>query len=68
MEYLAKTKDGKDAFFLSKDTQMEKFMSMGFNIYASESDDTEDILIATPEEGFLVDRPTFPVAESNSAS
>ena len=68
MEYLAKTKDGKDAFFLSRDTQMEKFLNLGFNIYANESDNSEDILIATPEDGFLVDRPTFPVAESNSIS
>ena len=68
MEYLAKTKDGKDAFFLSRDTQMEKFLNLGFNIYASESDDKEDVLIATPEDGFLTERPTFPTPESNSIS
>lgn len=65
MEYLAKSKDRKDAFFLTKDEQMEKFLELGFDIFESESDETEDVLIATPEKGFLTDRPIFPIPESS---
>lgn len=64
--YMAKTKDGKSAIYLSQDSQMEKYLGLGCNIFYREKEDAQEELIATPEDGFLVDRPTFPTQESSS--
>lgn len=58
MRYLAKWKGG--CVFLSRDEQMEEFLTKGASIYSVDND--VETLIATPEDGFLVERPTFPVA------
>ena len=58
MEYLAKWSDGQ--VFLTRDDQMEQFLEKGACIYSYENG--VETLIATPENGFLVERPTFPVA------
>lgn len=56
MAYLAKW--GGGSIFLSKDEQMEQYLEKGAEIYREEND--TETLIATPEKGFLVERPTFP--------
>ena len=58
--YLAKWSDGST--YLSEDTQMELYLKRGASIYREENG--EETLIATPSQGFLVDRPTFPVSET----
>lgn len=61
--YLAKWDGG--CTYLSRDEQMEPYLSKGASIYRE--DDGAETLIATPEQGFLVDRPTFPISESSTA-
>lgn len=41
--------------YLSKDEQMEEFLSKGFTLYLEENGKYE--VLATPEEGFLKERP-----------
>ena len=64
MEYLAKWNGG--CVFLSRDTQMDEFLSKGASIYSVEND--AETLIATPEDGFLAERPVFPVPEEATFS
>lgn len=59
--YLAKWDGG--SVYLSRDTQMEQYLNMGASIYREENG--TETLIATPERGFIEDRPTFPIAESS---
>lgn len=59
MEYLAKSKDGKSAIFLSVDVQMDMYLERNCNIYQRDDNGVEK-LIATPEDGFLIERPVFP--------
>ena len=47
-----------DAIFLTKDTQLDTALKNGCNIVRIEDDDGQTI-IATPENGFLEDRPTL---------
>lgn len=61
MAYLAKW--GDTSIYLSRDEQMEQYLEKGASIYREEGE--VETLIATPEQGFLVDRPTFPTAESS---
>ena len=58
MLYLAEWEGGN--IFLSKDSDMDDYLAKGACIYAKEdllSD--EKTLIATPEDGFVVERPTI---------
>lgn len=58
MRYIAEWGGGN--IFIAKDSDMDEFLAKGARIYAKEeilSD--EKILIATPEDGFLVARPTI---------
>lgn len=59
MEYLAKSKDGKSAIFLTIDTQMDMYLEKNCDIYQYD-DNGKEKLIATPEDGFLIERPVFP--------
>lgn len=60
MEYIAVYEDAKTSVSLTRDSQMDEHLTRGANIYAV--DDTEEAtLIATPKDGFLVERPVFPV-------
>jgi len=61
ISYIAKWEDG--SVYLARDEQMEQYLDKGASIYRAE--DEVETLIATPEQGFLVDRPTFPTAESS---
>ena len=60
MTYIAVYEASKTAAYLSRDSQMEEYLQRGANIYRENGVNRE--LIATPEVGFLVERPTFPVA------
>lgn len=61
-DYAAKAPDGTTGTFLSVDTQMDHYLKYGWSIFQIE--DGEETLIATPETGFLVERPVFPIRES----
>lgn len=50
-------KDGS-AIFLTKDTQLDMALEKGCNIVRVEDDDTQTV-IATPEQGFLEERPSL---------
>ena len=68
MDYLAVfEKDGaKSSIYLTRDSQIEEFLAQGAEIYRGEDgEDIDDMeLIATPEDGLLIERPVFPVVES----
>ena len=64
MEYAAVYEKENSSAWLTKDSQMEEHLSRGAKIY--QSDNGEMTLIATPEDGFLVERPTFPIPETIS--
>lgn len=49
--------------FLTSGGQMDKYLELGCSIYEVD-EEGEQTLIATPEDGFLVDRPVFPVKET----
>lgn len=66
MVFLAKTKDGKGAVYLSRDEQMEKYLALNCNIYGEDENTEKLTLIATPEDGFLVERPVFPATHTMS--
>lgn len=61
-EYIAKSRKDPLAIYLSSDAQMDKYLAVDWDIF--EKDDGEEKLIATPEEGFLTARPSFPVKET----
>lgn len=50
-------KDGS-AIFLTKDVQLDMALEKGCNIVRVEDDDTQTV-IATPEQGFLKERPSL---------
>lgn len=60
MEYMAVYENAKTSVSLTRDSQMEEHLSRGANIYAVEGG--EAMLVATPNDGFLTERPVFPVA------
>lgn len=60
ISYIAKWDDG--SVYLARDEQMEMYLEKGASIYREENG--TETLIATPSEGFLVDRPTFPETKS----
>lgn len=59
MEYIAVYENANVSVSLTKDTQMEEHLQRGAKIYAAEGE--ESTLIATPDDGFLIERPVFPV-------
>lgn len=65
MQYLAE-KDGCGTF-LTKDSQLDSFLLKGCNIVRIDEEGKETI-VATPEEGFLEERPTleFPQTMTNT--
>lgn len=61
MIYLAKYRN--TMVYLSSSNQMQSYMRAGFEIYEEAPDGTRS-LIATPEDGFLIDPPpVFPTSE-----
>ncbi len=60
-KYFAISKEDKQGTYLSVDKQMDKYLALGWDIY--EEDAGVETLIATPEKGFLIERPVFPVTE-----
>ena len=69
MEYYAKiqTPRGKTAIqFFTEGRLMDHYLSKGMRIYACEEGkepSEKDLLIATPEDGYLVERPELPESE-----
>lgn len=61
--YLANYRNGE--IYLRRDTQMDDFLKNGASIYYEDDQTGERTLVATPEDGFLVERPVFPVVESS---
>lgn len=61
-EYFAKSRSEPLGIFLTKDQQMEKYLQEGWDIYETENGNEK--LIATPEKGFLTERPSFPSSET----
>jgi len=59
MEYLAVYEKEKSSVSLTRDEQMDGHLARGANIYCL--DGGEMTLIATAKDGFLVERPVFPV-------
>ena len=62
MEYIAVYENANVSVSLTKDTQMDEHLLRGAIIYAVEGD--ENTLIATPKDGFMTERPVFPVART----
>ena len=58
--YLAKWEN--NGIYLSRDEQMDYYLNKGASIYKEE--DGVETLIATPENGYLIERPTFPEKQS----
>jgi hypothetical protein len=50
-----------EKIYLSKDIQMDKYLSKGYSIY--EENAISDILVATPSDGYLISKPVFPKEE-----
>ena len=71
MEYYAIHEDRKGhdtIYYLISSEEMDHYLGKGLKIYACQEgkDPGEgDQLIATPEDGYLVERPVFPVTESS---
>ncbi len=51
-------KKGNSGIFLSKSEQMDKMLANGADIYRKNDDGSEE-LIATPDEGYLGERPVI---------
>lgn len=51
-----------EKIYLSEDTQMDRYLADGYSIY-EENIDGEDILVATPDKGYLIPKPVFPIEE-----
>lgn len=61
-EYIAKMQDGKYGIYVNSIKQMEKHLKAGENIY--EIENGKHILIATPKDGFLGERPALSVVKN----
>lgn len=64
MGYMAVYEEARTSTSLTKDSQMDEHLSKGANIYKVEGE--EATLIATPQDGFLVERPVFPIKQTAS--
>lgn len=51
-------KKGNTGIYLAESSQMDKMLAKGFDIYAKGDDGTK-ILIATPDDGYLGERPVI---------
>lgn len=50
-------KKGNTGIYLAESSQMDKMLAKGFDIYAN--DDGDEVLIATPDDGYLGERPVI---------
>ena len=60
MMYFAANEE--ERIYLSESSQMDKYLELGYSIF-KETDNGGTTLIATPEKGYLVPKPEFPVEE-----
>lgn len=58
-DYLAVDRNRKEGIYLATDSQMDRYLEAGWDIY-QEDESRRRTLIATPEDGFLIERPVFP--------
>jgi len=67
-QYMAKLGSGKGSVgvYLSNSNMFDKYLGYGADIY--EIEDGKETLIATPKDGFLVERPVFPIPQSSTRS
>lgn len=66
MGYYAK-RDDEVAIYLSKTVQLDLYLESGCSIY-EDAENGNDILIATPDDGYLVDKPTIEVTQTINIS
>lgn len=57
-KYAALSPDKKNGTYLLSSDQMDKYLEMGWSIY--EEENKIQTLIASPEDGFLIERPDYP--------
>lgn len=58
--YLALSPDKESGIYLTRSSQMDYYLRFNYNIYEIDEDE-EMTLIATPEEGYLIEKPVFPI-------
>lgn len=58
-------KDGS-GYVLKSDSELQQALDAGFSIY--EETDTEEKLLASPEDGWIEDKPVFGPTASRSAA
>lgn len=63
-EYIAIYENTKSSVSLTRDTQMDKHLSRGAKIYCLDGEEME--LVASPEKGYIGERPVFPVRQTMS--
>lgn len=64
-DYLALYKDSEIVFVLTSTKQMDKFLSDGYTIVSRDYDGSNEVVIATPEDGYLVEKPTLPYSAND---
>ncbi len=67
MSYIAvyEGEDGNSGVYLTKDSQMDEHLERGAKIMFENGDNSME-LIATPEDGFLTERPVFPESKRST--
>ena len=56
--YYMLSPDQTESIFLSTTEQMDRYLQMGCSIYKRV--DEQDTLIATPQDGYLIEKPILP--------
>lgn len=64
-DYIALDADNKIGFILTSTKQMDKFLSDGYTIVSRDYDGSNEVVIATPEDGYLVEKPTLPYSAND---
>ncbi len=59
---LYKAKKEGSQIYLKDSDQMDRYLEKGCDIY-EENEDGSNTLIATPEKGYLVEKPFFPIPQ-----
>lgn len=64
--YIARQSDNLNSLdiYLSNSNQFDEYLGCGASIY--EIDKNKETLIATPKDGFLIERPVFPIPHTST--
>ncbi len=62
--YFAKKTNEKIQYSISDSDEMDKYLTNGFSIYQLDIENKETI-IATPDKGYLIEKPIFPQEKTN---